>query len=119
MADKMRLIDANGSFTINANDNTNHSLCFGGGIISVMDGYGRCICEFDAEDAPEVNSDKGLLARDDAMSCKMLSNKDISVVNRALGYLDAIIRSMGSNAVATGLAAAIDQIDHVINREAQ
>lgn len=52
----MKLIDANGSYTINANDNTGYSLCFGGGIISCMDESGRIICEFDAEDAPTVDA---------------------------------------------------------------
>lgn len=56
METKKRLIDANGSYTLNANDNTEHSLCFGGGIISVMDQRGHCICEFDAEDAPTVDA---------------------------------------------------------------
>lgn len=56
MATEKRLIDGNGSYTINASDNTGHSLCYGGGIISVMDGYGHCICEFDAEDAPTVDA---------------------------------------------------------------
>lgn len=56
MATEQRLIDANGSYTLNATDNTGHSLCFGGGIISVMDNRGACICEFFAEDAPTVDA---------------------------------------------------------------
>lgn len=56
MADPKRLIDAYGSYTLNACDYTDHSLCFGGGIISVMDELGHCICEFDAEDAPTVDA---------------------------------------------------------------
>ena len=56
MATEKRLIDANGSYTINASDNTGYSLCFGGGIISVFDDFGRCVCEFDAEDAPTVDA---------------------------------------------------------------
>lgn len=56
MANERRLIDVNGSFTINASDNTNHSLCFGGGIISVIDNYGHIICEFFADDAPPVDA---------------------------------------------------------------
>lgn len=52
----MRLIDANGSYTLNASDNTDCSLCFGGGIISCMDERGHCICEFDAEDAPTIQA---------------------------------------------------------------
>ena len=52
----MRLIDASGNYTINASDNTDHSLCFSGGIISVMDERGHCVCEFDAEDAPTVDA---------------------------------------------------------------
>ena len=56
MANEKRLIDANGSYTLNANDNTGYSICFGGGIISVFDDWGRCVCEFDAEDAPTVDA---------------------------------------------------------------
>lgn len=56
MSNKMRLIDANGSFTLNAADNTDYGLCFGGGIISVMDDLGRCVCEFFADDAPTVDA---------------------------------------------------------------
>ena len=56
MANEKRLIDGNGRYTLNASDNTEHSLCFGGGIISVMDECGHCICEFDAEDAPTVDA---------------------------------------------------------------
>ena len=52
----MRLIDANGSFTLNAADNTDYGLCFSGGIISVMDDLGRCVCEFFADDAPTVDA---------------------------------------------------------------
>ena len=52
----MRLIDANGSYTLNATDNTGYNLCFGGGIISVMDERGHCVCEFDAEDAPTIET---------------------------------------------------------------
>ncbi|MBQ2768071.1 MAG: hypothetical protein IJF49_08370 [Clostridia bacterium] len=54
MAEK-RMIDANGSYTINASDNTGYGLCFGGGIISVMDKFGHCVCEFFAEDAPAAD----------------------------------------------------------------
>ena len=56
MANEKRLIDANGSYTLNATDNTGHSLCFGGGIISVMDIRGRCVCEFFSDDAPTVDA---------------------------------------------------------------
>lgn len=54
MAEK-RIIDANGSYTINASDNTGYGLCFGGGIISVMDKFGHIVCEFYAEDAPAAD----------------------------------------------------------------
>ena len=56
MTNCKRLIDANGSYTLNATDNTGHSLCFGGGIISVMDIRGRCVCEFFSDDAPTVDA---------------------------------------------------------------
>ena len=51
----MRLIDAYGSYTLNANDNTGCSLGFGGGIISFSDKYGHIVAEFDADDAPAVD----------------------------------------------------------------
>ena len=50
------LIDANGSYTLNATDNTGHSLYFSGGIISVMDIRGHCVCEFFSDDAPTVDA---------------------------------------------------------------
>lgn len=64
-----RLIDANGSYTINSNDNTGYSICFGGGIISVFDDWGRCVCEFDAEDAPTVDAVE-------VVRCKDCKNRD-------------------------------------------
>lgn len=51
----MRLIDANGSFTINATDNTGYSLAFGGGIISCADEFGHIEAEFFADDIPTVD----------------------------------------------------------------
>ena len=56
MANEKRLIDANGSYTLNATDNTGYSICFYGGTISVFDDFGRCVCELDAEDAPAVDA---------------------------------------------------------------
>lgn len=56
MANEKRLIDANGSYTLNATDNTGHSLCFGGGIIGVMDIRGHCVCEFFSDDAPTIEA---------------------------------------------------------------
>ncbi len=56
MANEKRLIDANGSYTLNADDNTGYSICFYGGTISVFDDFGRCVCELDAEDAPTVDA---------------------------------------------------------------
>lgn len=56
MASEKYPIDANGSFTINACDNTDYGLCFGGGIISAIDKYGHIICEFFADDAPAINA---------------------------------------------------------------
>lgn len=52
MSNQKRLIDANGNYTLRANDNTDYSICFSDGIISVIDEHGHCICEFDAEDIP-------------------------------------------------------------------
>ena len=60
----MRLIDANGSYTLNATDNTGHSLCFGGGIISIMDIRGHCVCEFFSDDAPTVDAVKVVRCKD-------------------------------------------------------
>ena len=53
----MRLIDANGSCTLNASDNTGYSLGFGGGIISVADEYGHIVAEFFADDAPTIETE--------------------------------------------------------------
>ena len=52
----MRLIDSEGSFTINATDNTGYSLAFGGGIISCADEFGHIEAEFFADDAPAVDA---------------------------------------------------------------
>ena len=52
----MRLIDADGSFTINATDNTRYSLAFGGGIISCADEFGHIEAEFFADDLPAVDA---------------------------------------------------------------
>lgn len=52
----MRLIDADGSYTLNASDNTGYSLSFGGGIISVADEYGHIEAEFFADDAFAVDA---------------------------------------------------------------
>ena len=51
----MRLIDANGSFSINATDNTGYSLAFGGGIISCADEFGHIEAEFFADDIPTID----------------------------------------------------------------
>lgn len=50
----MRIIDADGSFTINATDNTGYSLAFGGGIISCADEFGHIEAEFFTDDIPTV-----------------------------------------------------------------
>ena len=55
MDNEKYLVDANGSYTIKAADNTDHVLCFSDGIISVMDEHGHVICEFHAEDMPAAN----------------------------------------------------------------
>lgn len=52
----MRLIDAHGSYTISASDNTGYSLAFGGGIISVADEVGHIEAEFDADDAHAIDA---------------------------------------------------------------
>lgn len=52
----MRLIDAHGSYTISASDNTGYSLAFGGGIISVADEFGHIKAEFDADDAHAIDA---------------------------------------------------------------
>jgi hypothetical protein len=50
------LIDAYGSYTLNAVENTGYSLAFGGGIVSVIDEIGQVEAEFFAEDAPAVDA---------------------------------------------------------------
>ena len=54
MAEK-RFIDANGSYTLIATDNTQYGLCFGGGIISVINWHGSVVAEFYADDAPAAD----------------------------------------------------------------
>ena len=56
MPKEKRLIDANGSYTLNANDNTGYSICFYGGTVSVFDDFGRCLCECDTEDVPTADA---------------------------------------------------------------
>lgn len=51
----MRLIDADGSFTINASNNTGYSLAFFGGIISCADKIGHIEAEFFVDDIPAVD----------------------------------------------------------------
>lgn len=53
----MRLIDADGSYALIAADNTDYSLRFSGGIISVMDKYGHIDCEFFSDDAPTIDAE--------------------------------------------------------------
>lgn len=52
----MRLTDADGSFTINASDNTGYSLAFGGGIISCVDEFGHIEAEFLTDDIQAVDA---------------------------------------------------------------
>lgn len=52
----MRLIDADGSYTINASDNTGYSLAFDGGIIVCADDIGRIEAEFFTNDIPLVDA---------------------------------------------------------------
>lgn len=66
----MRLIDADGSYTLNASDNTGYSLSFGGGIISVADEYGHIEAEFFADDAPTVDAVPVVRCKD----CKFYRN---------------------------------------------
>ena len=56
MANEKRLIDANGSYTLNECNETGHSLCFGGGFIDVYDPRGKHICQFWSGDAPTVDA---------------------------------------------------------------
>ena len=60
----MWLIDADGSFTINATDNTSYSLAFGGGIISCADESGHIVAEFFADDLPAVDAAPVVRCRD-------------------------------------------------------
>ena len=54
MAKEQRLIDANGSYTLNECNEAGYSLGFGGGFIDVYDPKGKYICQFWAGDAPTV-----------------------------------------------------------------
>ncbi len=54
-----------------------------------------------------------------AMEGKVLSVSDLSEINRALGVLEGLTYGVDDDAVANGIAEAIERIDHVINREAQ
>ncbi len=56
MATEKRLIDANGSYTLNEINETGHSLAFGGGFIDVYDPKGKYLCQFWAGDAPTVDA---------------------------------------------------------------
>lgn len=62
-----RLIDANGSYTLNECNETGHSLCFGGGFIDVYDPKGKHICQFWAGDAPTVDAVEVVRCRDCAV----------------------------------------------------
>lgn len=52
----MRLIDGNGSYTLNEINGTGHSLAFGGNFIDVYDSDGKHICQFWAGDAPAIDA---------------------------------------------------------------
>lgn len=52
-----------------------------------------------------------------AMEGKVLSVSDLSEINRALGVLEGLTYGVDDDAVANGIAEAIERIDHVINRE--
>ena len=52
MEDKKRLVDVNSTFSIMSADNTDHTLCFRDGFVSVQDANGRVICEFHSDDMP-------------------------------------------------------------------
>lgn len=56
MAKEPRLIDANGSYTLNECNEAGYSLGFGGGFIDVYDPKGKYICQFWAGDAPTVDA---------------------------------------------------------------
>ena len=56
MTTEKRLIDANGSYTLNECNETGHSLCFSVGFIDVYDYKGKHICQFWAGDAPTVDA---------------------------------------------------------------
>lgn len=82
MANKKRLIDANGSFTLTSFDYSNHSLCFGGGIITVVDALGRCICEFDVKDAPAAVTFEAVRCKD----CEFFKDTWTSDDGKVYGY---------------------------------
>lgn len=51
------------------------------------------------------------------MEGKVLSVSDLSEINRALGVLEGLTYGVDDDAVANGIAEAIERIDHVISRE--
>jgi hypothetical protein len=70
MANEKHLVDVNGNYTISAADNTDHTLCFSDGIISVLDKCGHVVCEFHAEDMPAVNAEDVVVGQwDDNGNC--------------------------------------------------
>ena len=81
----MRLIDSDGSFTINATDTTGYSLAFGGGIISCADEFGHIEAEFFADDIPIVDAVPVVYCKD----CKYADKERRNAIERR--YVNGIL----------------------------
>ena len=78
MKTKPRLIDANGSYTLNECNEAGYSLGFGGGFIDVYDPKGKYICQFWAGDAPTVDA------------VPVVRCKDCKAYEKDCGYCEAM-----------------------------
>lgn len=53
---EMRLVDTDGHYVLKASDNTDYTITFGYGIISVADEAGHILAEFDVDDIPAIDA---------------------------------------------------------------
>lgn len=83
----MRLIDVDGSFTINASDNTDYSLAFGGGIISCADKFGAIEAEFMADDIQAVDA----IALSDLLTLRDWLYENDAITMAGLAQLNELI----------------------------
>lgn len=102
----MRLIDAEGEYSIEASDNTGYKIECKNGIALLSDKYGYIICEFMIDDVPTAyDVDKvveqlkeyahGSICRIHEHGCPYLTNDNVSCENcGAIGALE-IVKSGG------------------------